>query len=701
MRELINNIRTLTALISKFPVNVLQLAGGIMTGLIQGAKSANIASATATDLSVATGNFAHITGSVTITSFTVTTLGTYYDLIIDAAPLITNNANIVIPGGANIQAAAGDRMRLISDTAGVVNIVSYTKSSGAAIISSGVFTANKIYIDSTYGVNATGAVGDATKPYLTREYVNANTTNTGTLTVGTTSASYSLTAASTTGIVVGQYITGTGIPFGTQVVSFVANTSILMSKPATATASITATWWTIYEVIYSGNFVATSNYFKQGYYEGESISASIIWGDIYLYDFGSTAQVIPYINRFGGRYISTVTTAKDGHFFKNDVAVQNTLFICVFEFDSIISKTTGNLIIGAYSSSSQVGRYYMKGNTVTCTVGSFSLRGTGGAAEFHFDIGYLYVLIHAIGWGAVATQGSYRGDIEAGNQQFLTTTSTMSFSGRITGAGYCTVGGATIAGAKAFFNCDYMEGSSFTCSNIDVNGGITAPITMSGGVDLRGTYWSATALVSSSAGTSPGNRIYASFQNGGGLTCNSGYTSVYSDSFTPGGITINSGAVVTMYGKAVIPATYTRVNAGGTLYNMGKFTGYIDDLSGTLINHGIMNIINSSGLMIQMKAGCVLKNYGEINGTSAATGYPTIQKVGGRLELWPGSKLTVLNGKSPINCTLNTADSKDIYMYHVVTNCDGSTYGVLILFAGGGYAPNDLVGGLKYENTIF
>ena len=40
-------------------------------------------------------------------------------------------------------------------------------------ISSPVLTANKIYIDSINGVNATGVVGDVTKPYLTREYVNA------------------------------------------------------------------------------------------------------------------------------------------------------------------------------------------------------------------------------------------------------------------------------------------------------------------------------------------------------------------------------------------------------------------------------------------------------------------------------------------------------------------------------------------------
>lgn len=45
----------------------LDKSGGTITGLIQGAKSANIASATTTNLANATGNEVHITGTTTIT----------------------------------------------------------------------------------------------------------------------------------------------------------------------------------------------------------------------------------------------------------------------------------------------------------------------------------------------------------------------------------------------------------------------------------------------------------------------------------------------------------------------------------------------------------------------------------------------------------------------------------------------------------
>lgn len=79
-------------------------------------QSANIASATTTDLSTATGGYNHITGSVTITSFGTGTAGHLHHLVFDGAPLITHNAtSLILPGGANIQAAAGDVMLLRSE----------------------------------------------------------------------------------------------------------------------------------------------------------------------------------------------------------------------------------------------------------------------------------------------------------------------------------------------------------------------------------------------------------------------------------------------------------------------------------------------------------------------------------------------------------------------------------------------------------
>lgn len=59
---------------------------------------------------------------------------------------------------------------------------------------------------------------------------------------GTTSASTTVTLASTTGVKAGQVVTGAGIPVGTTVVSFVANTSMVISQAATATATVPLTF---------------------------------------------------------------------------------------------------------------------------------------------------------------------------------------------------------------------------------------------------------------------------------------------------------------------------------------------------------------------------------------------------------------------------------------------------------------------------
>lgn len=62
------------------------------------------------------------------------------------------------------------------------------------------------------------------------------------LSCGTTSGSKTVTAASTSGIVIGQIVTGTGIPENTTVTSITTNTSITISNNATATGTTTLTF---------------------------------------------------------------------------------------------------------------------------------------------------------------------------------------------------------------------------------------------------------------------------------------------------------------------------------------------------------------------------------------------------------------------------------------------------------------------------
>lgn len=60
----------------------------------------------------------------------------------------------------------------------------------------------------------------------------------GTLTFTTTANSPTMTGVSTAGVQIGQYISGTNIPPGAYVVSFVTNTSVTMSEGATGSGSI-------------------------------------------------------------------------------------------------------------------------------------------------------------------------------------------------------------------------------------------------------------------------------------------------------------------------------------------------------------------------------------------------------------------------------------------------------------------------------
>lgn len=64
----------------------------------------------------------------------------------------------------------------------------------------------------------------------------------GTLTFTTTSGSPVMTGASTTGVQIGQYVTGSNIPPGTYVISFVTNTSVTLSDGATGSGSISVTF---------------------------------------------------------------------------------------------------------------------------------------------------------------------------------------------------------------------------------------------------------------------------------------------------------------------------------------------------------------------------------------------------------------------------------------------------------------------------
>ena len=101
---------------------------------IQWSKGADVASATALVL-LTDGNYFDVTGTVTITSFNTTAVGTQIKLHFDGACILTHHASdLILPSGANITTAAGDEAEFIEYASGDYRCTSYTKASGKPVI---------------------------------------------------------------------------------------------------------------------------------------------------------------------------------------------------------------------------------------------------------------------------------------------------------------------------------------------------------------------------------------------------------------------------------------------------------------------------------------------------------------------------------------------------------------------------------------
>ena len=97
-------------------------------------KGADIVSAATINLTTATGNLVHVTGSTgPITAITIPS-GAERTVVFDSTPTLTHHATtLILPGGANITAAAGDTMVVRGDGSGNARVVSYTRANGVAV----------------------------------------------------------------------------------------------------------------------------------------------------------------------------------------------------------------------------------------------------------------------------------------------------------------------------------------------------------------------------------------------------------------------------------------------------------------------------------------------------------------------------------------------------------------------------------------
>jgi hypothetical protein len=158
-----------------------------MTGVLNEAVGTPIASASTINLTTATGNLVHITGTTAITAVTLGA-GMRREVIFDGILTLTHHAtNNNLPGGANITTAAGDRVEYWSDGT-TVYCTCYTKTDGTSVISPTIASS----AEAIAGTNNTKMitplrVRDAfnctgTAPvYACRAWVNFNGTGTPTI----------------------------------------------------------------------------------------------------------------------------------------------------------------------------------------------------------------------------------------------------------------------------------------------------------------------------------------------------------------------------------------------------------------------------------------------------------------------------------------------------------------------------------------
>ena len=108
-----------------------------LLGAMNWVKGADIASDATINLTTATGNAVHVTGTTTITAVTLAS-GMWRLVIFDGVLTLTHSATANnLPGGANITTAANDRALYWSDGT-VVYCAAYTKANGKPVIAPAV-----------------------------------------------------------------------------------------------------------------------------------------------------------------------------------------------------------------------------------------------------------------------------------------------------------------------------------------------------------------------------------------------------------------------------------------------------------------------------------------------------------------------------------------------------------------------------------
>lgn len=114
--------------------DALSTNGGVLTGPIDEAKGADIASAATVNLQAVTGNVVDVTGAATISAIALNS-GAERTVRFGGAAVLAHSASLVLPGAANITAAAGDFAIFRGYPGNVVRCVVYSRANGTPVVS--------------------------------------------------------------------------------------------------------------------------------------------------------------------------------------------------------------------------------------------------------------------------------------------------------------------------------------------------------------------------------------------------------------------------------------------------------------------------------------------------------------------------------------------------------------------------------------
>jgi hypothetical protein len=567
----------------------------------------------------------------------------------------------------------------------------------------------------------------------------ANVNNTGTLSItthanttidGITDADYAL-------LKVGQYITATGIEMDTVIVSKDGGATnakaITVSKATTANATVTATWYTMYELILLGNFVASANWFKPGFNINAG-SSEIVWGNFTLLSKTASAP-IPYYIRGGswfGNHASSIFFASLTTADASDYSLKPN-YVYSIGIGTQIQCTTyqafRNFVVDCARFDARFGTIAnFEGDSASTTKGTV------------YWSGYKYGLLG----GVTITRGKLisSGELQTpANVNALSSAGYISefyvsdyITGQINMVGYCggsftgAINGAThniyvkgTTGATPFlFNCTFI-GTTINLTgdgNIQFKGYTEATINnamTTGGCatfhNFKGIYngsASSDAKINSAQQTNAFGLYTVALTGTAKLTVNDGFK--YSGGGTSCLVSLASGTE--MVNEGYFKLRMASFASGSTFTNKGDLKMYFDSayvLSGTL-NASYSNIeliSTSSAPCIRIDAtGWYNQRGGKLYCNDATSKAGLLMKTanGSKVTLSGEAYLKVTNGLAPIQITSNTGTAPDIEVFSVIDNC-AVGYRLLDTFTdatyGPNYAPNDTVGGFKRENTAY